>query len=1106
MEGRLLFIIMLAWVAIANASLAAGAALGQHAAHVQFLPSRKSDWNIFGVQENHEIGFQQRSAFGASPVSPGLAGASLGLAAAQFSAITHGKKANDVIHGNQASEVPGMRPFTPDIEGSGLGSDVEDELGYREGNGSPSAERLPPSSQWDGARVPQWNSLAHIKLLKELDGQMPDKLMQSKSDDAAVTSQHQSTHHVCAQLNCEPFSPTPSQADYPMQSFGSPCDGPADIIAPFGAPSTEIVRGHSEHYYEPFQPPPMQLPPSCYLQQAGMIAERQNHMLGAHCQPVVDCAHIEEDERDQLLMRWNDAKRKAVGEGKPMQPTPLLSPQRVDANVRDFVSRARYAAGQGVDGDGKAGAAAVRGVRKEGFEAPQVMNGQLENWELACPGSPVSSMWSQDPCGYWVQDGWGGGEQHPKDFDLGPVSALRPDIAPFHAQSEGSAGDLWSTAEGEEGELSSYHFELEKTFRCEQESVLGVRAGGDSGASACKADHWSDQFVPRPLRLEFARELRWFAWHGREETPNTGVPTLKRDVAEEGKLASKPKPAAEAKTTRRRTKTQIRKQQEQHPWPPFSLSLPRSLSFMTSPSLFPLSLRLRSTAPDQAAEDGDREMQEADEKDKCENKLGGHNSEMTNDRFHREHSGTCRRYVKNGNILGSPGVSGERCVGVQEYGGSVCKSEEESSGWCGMMQRGKSLHVSSLDHVQLFKIREMLREMHRLLVSHPRQLLVGNGDDGAGAEHWKTGPSSWTGSGDGVADGVMWRLIMYDAMMHSQSLVAAAGLASVNDGIAILDRMTAAGVPPTLNTYNKYLAVIAGAAGHGHGNGTHAQDVFVRMEEAGIEPDRESYWAWLSVLGSAVYHGQATMQQVYLALQHINKPAKANSEAAVGAMLGNSAFGNSAACSSGAGGMVQEDIKCLQLCLRAAVGGAQRGVAGKADVEWVLRRIRSLQLEADHDTWILAMQVLVNAAQRGHASVSDAEQLLDRAEAAGYVASPMLYCGFFQAAAAASNSNKHKYAIDARERVIARLARLERHCEGADPSLRQSLLPLTQAVRAYVQERASVCGLKPIDSVRTLSKVRGRGGRGGKALMAPGAHQIEGAKSRKKSVPAGVSK
>ena len=67
--------------------------------------------------------------------------------------------------------------------------------------------------------------------------------------------------------------------------------------------------------------------------------------------------------------------------------------------------------------------------------------------------------------------------------------------------------------------------------------------------------------------------------------------------------------------------------------------------------------------------------------------------------------------------------------------------------------------------------------------------------------------------------------------------------------------------------------------------------------------------------------------------------------------------------------LVHEDVKCLQLCMRAAVGGARRGLAGKADVEWVLRRMRSLQLEADHDTWVLAMQVLVNAALRGDASV-----------------------------------------------------------------------------------------------------------------------------------------
>ena len=76
------------------------------------------------------------------------------------------------------------------------------------------------------------------------------------------------------------------------------------------------------------------------------------------------------------------------------------------------------------------------------------------------------------------------------------------------------------------------------------------------------------------------------------------------------------------------------------------------------------------------------------------------------------------------------------------------------------------------------------------------------------------------------------------------------------------------------------------------------------------------------------------------------------------------------------GRMVEEDITCLQLCLRAAVGGAHRGLAGKQDVEWVLRRLRSLQLDADHDTWALAMQVLVIAAQRGDATLADAQRLL----------------------------------------------------------------------------------------------------------------------------------
>ena len=102
----------------------------------------------------------------------------------------------------------------------------------------------------------------------------------------------------------------------------------------------------------------------------------------------------------------------------------------------------------------------------------------------------------------------------------------------------------------------------------------------------------------------------------------------------------------------------------------------------------------------------------------------------------------------------------------------------------------------------------------------------------------------------------------------------------------------------------------------------------MRMAQAGIEPDRETYWAWLSVLGSAVYHGQATMQQVYWALQNINNPTNTNSDPpTAAAMMGSNSPDTPAHphanTAHGSGVLMQEDIKCLQLCLRAAVGGAQ---------------------------------------------------------------------------------------------------------------------------------------------------------------------------------------
>lgn len=1127
--------------------------LGHAASSFQFSAAQhRREWDTVSMHDND--GMALGAWYHGSPgeVTPRpYFGAPLGSTADVCGSSTDGAQAID--------EVPGTRPFSPEPEGF----EEENELG--EQTVSP-GERLPPSSQWEGAKVPEWNSLAHMKLLKELDGLMPSHLeqidLQTPPQLAATKTQ---TDKVFEVADAIPLMPTTLQANCPWQTtFGSPFSSPMDQMLPFGAPN-EYAQRQSHDYSGPHLPPPMYLPPvhqASIDSEAGTYAEGQ---LVAQERSVVGYARVrvaddEELSREQLLLRWKQAEKNHAS--KIVQPS-----QRVDASVRDFVSRARFAAGQGAEVH--VAATTPRHAGTMGDDATKSMSGQSDEGELACPGSPVSSMWSQDPCGYWVQDTWAAGAEPTPYFDLGywpevPTAAAHPHAAPHSVRREGSLGDLWSTVEGEDGEATLTDLQIETT--CGQkgdvgkgygvvDAVVGMREVGGSGG---KCDLWCDQFVPRPLQLEFARELRWFAWQGRED--KDGAPPASTD-----NLHPKTPPH---KATPRRTKTQSRKHlQQQQRIPPFSLSLPLSTPLTAWPSLPPLSLQLRSPSPEEhTAHDGDQEMQVEEENDVNEDVEGEDDADIAASALSR--GGLCKpgNVAKNGlrrsvsrlhmvrrsaslsrmaTVSPSPaallsassssrqhcasssaitpsfgifthaegGLETFECLAVCVAGGGGAgdlqedgrsgvgdtRSGEHSSGWHGVLKSEKPNGLSRLDQVQVFKIREMLREMHRLLVSHTPQLLVANGENQGRSSNWGGGGcgggggSGWSGSGDRL----MWRLIMYDAMMHAQSLVATAGHASIKDGIAILDRMTAAGVPPTLHTYNKYLDVVAGAASHGHGNGTHAQDAFVRMAQAGIEPNRETYWAWLSVLGSAVYHGQATMQQVYWALQNINKPTNTNSAPPTAAtMMGSNAPDTPvrahATDARGSGELVQEDIRCLQLCLRAAVGGAQRGLAGKADVEWVLRRLRSLQLEADDDTWVLAMQVLVQAAQRGEASVADAERLLDKAEAAGHMTSPALHCAFFQAAAAAASSHKQKYAPDARERVLARLQRLERLCANSPhPShLQNSLLSLTQAVRAYFD--GGHLSVQDVDKNKSFgSGVRGRGrgcgggaGRGGKALMA----------------------
>ena len=864
-------------------------------------------------------------------------------------------------------EIPGARPFTPEPESE---YDASHVAGHVEG--AETGAHLPPSSLWTDKRVPERNSLAHMKLLGELDG----KQVLHAVGDAEPTWE-------------QPSLPAPALAGAvdPWHLGEGAGAGAMDCMVPFGAPSRP---------------------------------DSANEML-------VDGQVVSYAQEDDEYGNSEHLSARPHGASKQSPLSPL---GKVDANVRDYVRRARFSAVHSDssfspgNGDGKSG---VPGSMSEwkGDNAKLRAIGQSDDFEGACPGSPVSSMWSQDPCGYWVgRDDLP--DPLPADFDLGyycdlPGPSTSSGHTPLPIRRDGSSGDLWSTVEREDDRAQ--HMELERMASgCDggmqiQESALGVPASKVQSGS----DQWCDRFVPRPLQHEFSRELRWFAWQG--HSSGDGTEKKRPEPARQ-------KPASESVSCSR--KVQSRKQLTFQA--PFALAMPLTKSCVSALSLSPfnLHLSLRDAFIIQADSSGDDDLK-------------------TSGRKEMEDRGIFVPSESNTQGDGGTAVGGELEFRKMEM---LVVGQDASVG--SASQHGGNVRgAGRLDEVQIFKIREMLHEMHRSLRVHGPSFRGGHGRARTEAcQH------VW----DGTGDAMLWRLIMYNAMMHAQSRVAAVGHASVHDGIAILERMTGAGVPPSVQTYNRYLAVVAGAATHGHGNGTHADDAFARMSQAGIAPNRESYWLWLSVLGSAVYHGQATMQQVYCALQSINQASIEQSAPAAWDAWGPIMRDDSGKGGVGDGeGAVQEDVTCLQLCLRAAVGGAHRGLAGKQDVDWVLRRLRCLQLEVDHDTWALAMHVIVIAAQRGDATLAHAQQLLEQAEGAGYVASPTLHCAFFQTAAAVVNrfngrKNK-KQLLDVRERVMARLQRLEVLCKsqssppgGSNPH-QHSLLTLTQAVRAYVDHQ-----------------------------------------------------
>ena len=989
-----------------------------------------------------------------------------------------------------AGEVPGARPFTPEPDehsGARTGPSCPEVAGHVEGGHT--GAYLPPSALWAEKRIPEGNTLAHMKLLGELDGQ-PIPAIASSREQKRDSS-------LIAGVG-------PDARDAWQTSTGL-----MNYMVPFGAPSRED-DGHG------------------ILVEGQAVPRRENQVGG-----------IVGDEGAH-------PGRLSPGVGGSAKMAALSPVGKVDAKVRDYVARARFSAGHKdgslqARGDDCPGAPASTSVWS-GDATGMMAGSQCEDAEGACPGSPVSSMWSQDPCGYWVQEAMGE-EDLPADFDLGYYCDLPGPSntgsgpTPLPIRRDGSSGDLWSTVEGDDAvgrqlDLGqATHSGGGDGVQLQHESALGVRAPPGQRGQSGNCDQWCDKFVPRPLQHEFARELRWFAWQGRESAegeessdahPALSTPRCSR--GEEGSRNPEVHPALSTPAAASATNAPTAPSRKQLPHPaPFSLSLPFKQSLPTM--LPPFNLPLRHAFPIQTTVGIDHHTGGSDGLETADY------SDMADERIESGHVSRKSAFMakKNGN-KGLGGKPDGGAVGVQKRSWSsscptkpqhcapprsqqsVARSQQSKSAPGRIMsarsespdstsqdarrdqgaaaangelelknmemlvvgqdgnvggaaqQDGNMKGAGRLDEVQIFKIREMLQEMHRALVSQAPSLVATGGYGTAAAAAAQTCPRGWDGSGDAL----MWRLTMYNAMMHAQARVAAAGHASVRDGVAILDRMTSVGVPPSLQTFNRHLAVVAGAASHGRGNGTHAADALARMAQAGIAPSRETYWSWLSVLGSAVYYGQASMQEVYWALQSINQ--ESIDQSAPWREVMRDASGPAGA--EGEGRMLEEDITCLQLCLRAAVGGAHRGLAGKQDVDWVLRRLRSLQLDADHETWALAMQVLVIAAQRGDATLADAQRLLEQAENAGYAASPTLYCAFFQAAAAVANrysgSRHRKQILDVRERVVGRLRRLEHACRSA-PNLQQSLLPLTQAVRQYVDQ-----GLGSPSDGTTLRKNAGR--------------------------------
>ena len=105
----------------------------------------------------------------------------------------------------------------------------------------------------------------------------------------------------------------------------------------------------------------------------------------------------------------------------------------------------------------------------------------------------------------------------------------------------------------------------------------------------------------------------------------------------------------------------------------------------------------------------------------------------------------------------------------------------------------------------------------------------------------------------------------YDSWMAVIAGAAACGHAGVEDGVRVLDRMAADGVPASAHTFASLMAVVAGAARHARAGPADGERILQRYTGtapvgAGVPATLVVYNAFLAVLAGAASHGRASLE------------------------------------------------------------------------------------------------------------------------------------------------------------------------------------------------------------------------------------------------------